>query len=1671
MNEQKLSEIINASPFGLAHHEIIVDEQGTPIDYRFLEVNPAFEQLTGLSEKDIIGKTVKEAIPGIEKADFDWITFFGKVALEGGNETFEQYSTPLNRWYQGTAYSSKKGFFTASFVDITEQKKQTDELESFFTVNLDLLCIADMEGNFVKTNEAWVRILGYTNEDLNTKKFLEFIHPDDMQATFDAMSNLGKGEEVLNFTNRYRCKDGAYKYIEWRSHPKGNLIYAAARDITVRKKAEDELKERERQISQILINTPAVIYNYSVDQGGNPDLQFISAKVEEILGFQPMDFIGHMDYFASCVHPDDIERLFVAISSLKTRDSMSIEYRFKDVKGNWRWLMDKHSVNVRSDNGFEVSGVWSDITDRKEVEDELRKSEAIKLKMVSNIGDVIVIIDKDGINKYKSPSIEKWFGWKPEDLIGKSTWNNVHPEDLEASQKFIQSLTCEPNATGTTELRYLKKDGNYCSIELTVTNLLQDTDIQGFLGNYHDITERKQTEKKIDENNNRLKLAQEVGNVGSWEHDFITNIVTWSEHTYKIYEAEPDNFEVNFENIVSHHPKGEKEKVLAAFNKAIAEKNDLYVEHGIITCKGNSRVVVESGRLILSEDGEPLKLVGSVADITERKKAEEALLESELRFSAAIEGTEAGIWDWDMVKNEVVFSVQWKAMLGYEDAEIENSFEGWKNLWHPDDVVAIEKSLSDHLSGLTEKYEIIHRCRHKDGSWHWIMTRGKILRDTGGIPYRWIGTNIDISVEKQAQEELKRQTRMQEFLMELSGTYISLPVEQLEEAIKQSLGKLGQFIGVDRVYIFKYDDEKETSSNTHEWCNDGVLPQIDELQDVPNSMIPDWIETTRRGDIMLIPDVLALPEQSGVRQVLEPQGVLSLIAIPMMDEGKCIGFAGFDSVKNYHSYGIDEQKLLTVFIGVLVNVTKRRTMENALNEAIIRAEVANKAKSEFLANMSHEIRTPLNAVLGMGQLLADTQLNSHQRDYLKKIDRSSKLLLGVVNDVLDISKIEAGKLELDHQPFKLHDMLNDIRTMFASSAQKKGLELVLNADVNLPRAFVGDSMRLGQVFTNLFSNALKFTETGHVSMHIRKAIKEPSSKDACLLTFSVEDSGIGMDEEQMGRLFHAFSQADSSTTRKYGGTGLGLVISSRLVEAMGGTLEVTSAHGEGSSFYFTIELLKASHHTGITERPAVLSDDMNFLVVDDQEIARNVLRVILESWNVGVVEAASGMEAIEAVLAAQEQNTAFDFILMDWKMPGEMDGLAAIRHLNYLHETGTLTGKETPIFVISAYNRDEIPRSESRLYKAFLGKPVIASELFDAMMQATGGKIGTVHETCSALIPCFSGYTILLVEDNELNQEVATGFVSKTEAKVIVAENGEVALKCLEENRIDLVLMDLQMPVMSGFAATAEIRRRELESSVSTHLPIIALSAAVMEDDRIQAAKAGVDGHLGKPIDSQELYAIMGQYLKRTGTISAEINSAEETAEAFPVLDGFDSEQGKASAQGKRAIYKKLLRSLYTQLTGAFAGFPDRMSSLTFEEIQHEAHTIKGTAATVGAIRLASAAAAIDKICTERKVPTEAMIHELRESLASAKEQIAPQLTIERTAVTVDEEEGYHATDILLKILRNNELADDAVIETVMAFVEAKSGSEEAGVLRRSIEEFDMDAAASFIGKFQKGAW
>ena len=482
-------------------------------------------------------------------------------------------------------------------------------------------------------------------------------------------------------------------------------------------------------------------------------------------------------------------------------------------------------------------------------------------------------------------------------------------------------------------------------------------------------------------------------------------------------------------------------------------------------------------------------------------------------------------------------------------------------------------------------------------------------------------------------------------------------------------------------------------------------------------------------------------------------------------------------------------------------------MMKDLDEARSEAEDATKAKSEFLANMSHEIRTPMNAIMGMAHLAMKTDLTAKQYDYLKKVDISAKSLLGIINDILDFSKIEAGKMDMESVDFQLEDTLDNISTLVGIKTQEKGLELLFKTDPAVPRALVGDPLRLGQILINLSNNAVKFTDTGEIVV-ATELVKQDQAQ--VTLKFSVRDTGIGMTAEQAAKLFQPFAQADSSTTRKYGGTGLGLTISKRLAEMMGGKIWVESQAGQGSTFSFTADFGLGKEKAKKRFKPASELRGMPVLVVDDNATSRSILQEMLESFSFEVSLAASGKEGI-AELENANEGKPFELVIMDWKMPG-MDGIEASKRIK--NHKGL--SKIPPIILVTAYGREEVMQQAEQVgLDGFLIKPISPSMLFDAIMQAFGeavpetSRVVRSHEQEAEALKHIQGARVLLVEDNEINQQVAREILEGAGLIVALATNGQEAVDAVKETNYDAVLMDVQMPVMDGYAATRRIRKWE----------------------------------------------------------------------------------------------------------------------------------------------------------------------------------------------------------------------------------------------------------------------
>ena len=661
----------------------------------------------------------------------------------------------------------------------------------------------------------------------------------------------------------------------------------------------------------------------------------------------------------------------------------------------------------------------------------------------------------------------------------------------------------------------------------------------------------------------------------------------------------------------------------------------------------------------------------------------------------------------------------------------------------------------------------------------------------------------------------------------------------------------------------------------------------------------------------------------------------------------------------------------------------RRKAFAQVTQARETALMANKAKGEFLSNMSHEIRTPMNTIMGLSYLALKTDLTPSQRDYLRRIQLSSQHLLSIINDVLDFSKIEAGKLSLESIPFEMDKVLDTVSNLVSEKANAKGLELIFEVDKSIPNSLIGDPLRLGQILINLANNAVKFTEKGEISIRVQL---RNESRLGVFLYFEVKDTGIGVTAEQKARLFRSFEQADSSVTREYGGSGLGLAISKNLAEMMGGQIGLESAYGAGSTFWFTALFGRNSE---VKSAPKFSADlrDKRVLVVDDNDHARAVLAEMLANMGFMTRSAASGAEAVEEARAAARTNLPFDIILLDWKMPG-MSGIDAARKIRSLG-----LQPEPKLVVITAYSREEvIQEAQSVGIRTVLVKPMNASILFDAVMQLLCGnpqeereKPPSEEDQAEAAVRAgLKGMRILLVDDNRENQLVATEILGNVGCEVTVASNGLEALTLVKRLAFDIALMDMQMPVMDGIAATHEIR---LLPNVGS-LPIVAMTANAMKEERDRCLEAGMDDYVTKPIEPKLLFEALWRFRHRSDPLfhslpAGKPESAAEAARAAapaapspsaaaaaaavsaatsaaPAIQKLETGASLDRLMGNKALYVKLLRLFIEDQGHAVEKLRAAALAKDIRAAGLAAHSLKGTAATIGAMDLRRAAEEVE---------------------------------------------------------------------------------------------------------------
>ncbi|MDD4977449.1 MAG: response regulator [Gallionella sp.] len=779
-------------------------------------------------------------------------------------------------------------------------------------------------------------------------------------------------------------------------------------------------------------------------------------------------------------------------------------------------------------------------------------------------------------------------------------------------------------------------------------------------------------------------------------------------------------------------------------------------------------------------------------------------------------------------------------------------------------------------------------------------------------------------------------------------------------------------------------------------------------------------------------------------------------------------------IKAVSKTSFDAQGKPLRMIGVNYDMTEQHLHEQKLHMAKQQADSANRMKSEFLANMSHEIRTPMNAIIGLSTLgLQLHGVPSKLRDYLSKIQTSSKALLTIINDILDYSKVEAGRMELDPIEFDLEQLLDNVADLFNVHAEEKGLELIFEIDPAIPPYLIGDALRIGQVMNNLVGNAVKFTLKGEI--HTKVTLLELQGtrpQQQAQLRFNVRDTGIGISPEQIGNLFKAFSQADSSITRNYGGTGLGLTISKKLVEKMGGDLQVESVYGQGSCFCFDITL-PISTQAHIDRAPDKLRG-MRVLVVDDSETSRLILAQMLRSWEFDVTEVDSGPAALKLLqIAAADAAKAYELVLLDWKMP-EMDGVTVTRRIREMVSKNELP-KLPVVLMVTAYSKDNLLEEIQDLQvSAMLTKPVNSSRLFDAIMNAKGNiplsKNSPAEETWYELAANIHGAHVLLVDDNEINQLVARDLLVHMGLCVNVANNGEEALAQLDKQTYDIVLMDLQMPVMDGFEACRRIRSQERYA----RLPVIAMTAAVMADDRSASLAAGMNAHIAKPIDPATLLRTLLQWIAprqehypvlRPQTLTTQLT-------VTPNIAGLDAAQALLRLSGNLALFHTLLHKFVNVAPATMTVVNELYAAQNADAASKQLHNLRGMLGNIAAMQAHRLATDAEFAIKNDAADSGARLLTLNDTVYTLNRAISAYLDEQDhdTPATTEVPLDTRLLAALRKALQAHDMSALEHFERLRDALISAHGKEHTRRLQLAIENLDFTGASKLLSEQREDA-
>ena len=1162
--------------------------------------------------------------------------------------------------------------------------------------------------------------------------------------------------------------------------------------------------------------------------------------------------INDSDFYDSSIlalsRAEDAE-VFKSEKSLLNKESV-----FQLPNGEKKWyLINKIPLRSEQSKVTGILGISYDITHQKLFQLELQNAQEQFQLAIEGSNDGIWDWDLITNSTFFSSRWKSQLGYEDDELENSyDTFRSlIHEDDLDRVLSHLKSYIDSETDRYSIELRMRHKSGQYRWILARGKGIKDEHGrLIRMLGSHSDITERKNAEAELKKTKEILEITSAISKTGAWSIDIETQEIYWSSITRAIHEVHED-YTPELNSAVLFYKEGKsRDRIIKVVENAMTT-GEPYDEELILVTATQKEVWVRCMGSVEFDKGKPKRVYGSIQDINDRKKLEienhknqEALIESYRRIKELTDSITDILWSYTITKEGEFLSSeitsQADELLDLPKGTVNNSFEDFFSYIHPDDFNLVFEKFQEGLFNTQKVLEMEYRVITHSKKVKWLLSRGYSIED--GDLIKGFGSTTDITTRKIAEETLEQQASFLALLMNITTKNINLPVDEINESIQESISRLGQFFNADRCYLFDYDFDKGISSNTFEWCAPGTSPKIDQQQEVPIDVFPLWVILHLQGKSFQVEDVDQLEPSDG-KSILQSQNIKSLITMPLLDKGDCVGFIGFDYTQNHHKFSHTEIQLIELYAQLLVNIRKRSILERNLIAAKEDAERANSAKSEFLANMSHEIRTPLNGVIGFTELLINTQLTREQKQYVESANTSAVVLMGIINDILDFSKIEAGKLDLDESMADIHELIDQTSDLVKYNAARKGLELILNIPIDTPRYVKIDPLRLKQILVNLLSNAVKFTNRGEVEIRVLFE-KDVNADNEGYFTFSVRDTGIGISEEQQSKLFKSFSQADTSTTRNFGGTGLGLIISQMLAQKMGGNISLQSKPDEGSVFQFTIQ---RSFELGTPLKPRSLDKIKRVLIIDDNENNRIILQHTFEYWGMASVVTHSG--ALALLLLQSDKN--FDLIISDYFMP-QYDGLSVLKDVINLYKSYSLPIPFSILYT-SVDNHQIRDQALAIGVTATLVKPAKHSDLInciDKLESNLEAKDDLLSKSISepAQVDSFNlKGTILVAEDVPLNFLLVKTYLKGTfpDMNILGAENGKQACQLFKENDINLILMDLQMPEMDGYSATEWIRGY---NDHGKSLPIIALTAGATDAERQKCLDFGMTDFLTKPI-------------------------------------------------------------------------------------------------------------------------------------------------------------------------------------------------------------------------------